>query len=137
MKRLCRYCNTPTEETDNTNFKFSHNNCKQINCLIDAATKSTSNTKQQEAKDRLKNMSLHAVENAWDNVNFCDPRRGIFGATPGEVMHCLQHGLFMYLFKGIFHQRKLNKQGRKRLLITATSSKNNPKSNKKSKKTIW
>lgn len=135
VKRLCRYCNTPTEETDNTNFKFSHNNCKQINCLIDAATKSTSNTKQEEAKVRLKNMSLHAVENAWDNVNFCDPRRGIFGATPGEVMHCLQHGLFMYLFKGIFHQRKLNKQGRKRVLITATiSSKNNPKSNKKSKK---
>ena len=68
-------------------------------------------------------MTQHPVENAWKNVNFCDKKRGIFGATPAEVMHCLQHGLFMYLLKGIFLQRKLNISDRKKtLLITAKSN---------------
>ena len=116
VKRLCRYCNTPTEESDNTSFKFQHNNSKQVNCLINKATKSTSNVNKQDALEKLKSMSFHAVENAWENVNFCDARRGIFGATPAEVMHCLQHGLFLYLFQGIFHQRKLNKSAKKRML---------------------
>ena len=50
-------------------------------------------------------MSQHPVENAWKNINICDKKRGIYEATPAEVMHCLQHGLFMYLFKCIFFQR--------------------------------
>ena len=75
-------------------------------------------------------MSQHPVENAWKDVNFCDKKRGIFGATPAEVMHCLQHGLFSYLFKCIFHQRKLNKSGRKRCLVNGRN--NNSKKKTKS-----
>ena len=75
------------------------------------------------AIESLKNMSQHPVENAWKLINFCDKKRCIFGAAPAEVVHCLQHGLFLYLFKCMFLQRKLNKSGRKRsLLITAKSN---------------
>ena len=123
VKRLCRYCNTPYDETDNTGYKFEHNRCDQVNILIEAANFSMSKESKEKSIEKLRKMSQHPVENAWKDINFCDKKRGIFGATPAEVMHCLQHGLFMYLFKGIFLQRKLNKSGRKRSLLKTAKSK--------------
>ena len=132
VKRLCRYCDTPYNETDNTEYDFTHNRCDKINSLIDKATSSNSFKRKTEAIQHLKNMSFHPVVNAWDDVNFCDYQRGIFGATPAKVMHCLQHGLFMCLFKGLFDQRKLKKNGKKRVL-KSVGNKMNSKGTKRVK----
>ena len=72
VKRLCRYCNTTYNETDNTVYKFEHNLCGWINCLIEAATVSTFKESKAMAIENLRNMSQHPVENAWKDVNFCD-----------------------------------------------------------------
>ena len=34
VKRLCRFCNTPYNESDSTIYKFEHNRCDQVNILI-------------------------------------------------------------------------------------------------------
>ena len=56
---------------------------------------------------KLKKHSMHQIENAWRNVQFCDSERGLFGALCGDLMHCLQHGLFMYLVTMLFDQKKI------------------------------
>ena len=114
---------TSPKTTSQFNNNFNNNRCDQINYLIEATTISSMRESKPMAIESLKNMSQHPVENAWKLINFCDKKRCIFGAAPAEVVHCLQHGLFLYLFKCMFLQRKLNKSGRKRsLLITAKSN---------------
>jgi hypothetical protein len=49
---------------------------------------------------------MHKLSNAWANIQFCDSDRGLFGAVCGDIMHCLQHGLFMYLITILFDQKR-------------------------------
>jgi hypothetical protein len=98
VKRLCRYCDCPFMETDNPNYKFKYVEQKQINRHI-----------ERNQYEILANMSLHCFENAWKDVLFCDNVRGIFGATLAENMHCMQHGLFLYVIQSLFDQKKISK----------------------------
>ena len=91
--RLCRYCNCPFNETDNPWFSFKPVFQKTVQNLI---------AKNDEKK--LKAMSMHCVKNAWHDVLFCDNERGLHGCTLAEIMHCFQHGLFLYVIKGLFAQ---------------------------------
>ena len=95
VKRLCRYCNCPYDETDNPDFHFNYNRKKDVISKIE---------KRKETE--LRNMSFHCVENAWSNIIFCDDKRGVYGATPAEIMHCFQQGLYEYIIKQLFEQKK-------------------------------
>lgn len=99
--RLCRYCNVPFNETDNPFVEFQYQKCKQIERLT-AANK----------KNILKEKSIHCVNNAWTDIDFCDSERGIFGATLAELLHCLQQGIFEYGINALYTQKKI-KKGRK------------------------
>ena len=68
----------------------------------------------EENVDELKLMSFHCVNNAWADIKFCDDKRGIYGATPAEIMHCLQKGLFEYIVNVLFTQKQIKKQNVKR-----------------------
>jgi hypothetical protein len=96
VKRLCRYCNCATDDTDNPFVSFELNRAKQISRLIVA-----------NDVTKLKEMSFHCVKNAWDDIIFCDAIHGIYGATPAEAMHCLQLGLYEYIIKQLFEQKKI------------------------------
>ena len=96
IKRLCRCCNIPFDETDNPEFKFKLNKHKTIMDQV-----------RHWDKDKLKKISMHKLSNAWTDVLFCDPDRGLYGALCGDLMHCLQHGLFMYLITMLFDQKKI------------------------------
>jgi hypothetical protein len=54
-------------------------------------------------------MSMHSVPNAWHVIQFCDLNLGIHRATPAEVLHCLQVGIFHYSLDGLFEQMKKRK----------------------------
>jgi hypothetical protein len=97
-KRLCRYCNCPFEETDNPYAKFSYTKQHPIERLIERGDEIS-----------LKRYSMHCIENAWHGIDFCDPDRGIYGATLAEVLHCIQLGLFEYAIKALFQQKKIIK----------------------------
>ena len=49
---------------------------------------------------------LPPIVNAFDDVVFCNPIWGINGAVPAEVLHIIQHGLCLYLRKGLFGTKK-------------------------------
>jgi hypothetical protein len=99
VKRLCRYCDCPFEKTDDPFYVFKLNKRKDLIKLIN------------DNNDReLKGMSFHCVQNAWTEVLFCDNKLGIFGATPAEIMHCLQKGLYEYLVTSLFSQKQIKKQ---------------------------
>jgi Plavaka transposase len=103
IKQLCRYCNTDRENTDNPHVKYVHTKMKDVANLI-----------AKDKKDVLKGMSMYCVKNAWHNVLFCDPYRGLHGATMAELLHCLQQGLFDYAIKGLFGVKKTSQAEKKK-----------------------
>jgi hypothetical protein len=96
IQRTCRCCDCPFDETDNPKYKFKYNNHKKMMKQVQIGT-----------KESLRGISQHKLSNAWENVQFCDNQRGLFGAVCGDIMHCLQHGLFMYLITMLFDQKKI------------------------------
>ena len=96
IQRSCRCCDCPFDETDNPKYKYKYNNHKKMMKQIQIGT-----------KESLRELSQHKLSNAWENVQFCDNQRGLYGAVCGDIMHCLQHGLFMYLITMLFDQKKI------------------------------
>lgn len=92
---LCRYCQCPREETGNPNAQHKKTLASKISKLV-----------EQGRTADLKKLSYHAIDNAFDGILFCDPVRGINGATPGELLHVIQHGLHNYLHSAILNARK-------------------------------
>ena len=98
IAQLCRCCNIPFEETDNPEYKYSYVKHQQIFKKISLQTSS-----------ELRTISHHKVNNAWRNIKFCDPQRGLFGALCADILHCIQHGLFLYAHQALFdHKRTKN-----------------------------
>ena len=95
VKRVCRYCNCPFDSTDDPFYDFILNKGRDILQTI-----------KKNRREYLRDMSFHCVSNAWSDLLFCDNEHGIYGATPAELMHCLQKGLFEYLVKGLFSQKQ-------------------------------
>jgi hypothetical protein len=96
VSHLCRCCDCPFEETDNPEFKYKLNNHQKIMKKI-----------RKSSKQELRSIAMHKLTNAWADVKFCDSERGLFGAVCGDLMHCLQHGLFTYLVTLLFDQKKI------------------------------
>jgi hypothetical protein len=103
VARLCRYCDCKFDETDNPFVKFLYTQQKTAEALI-----------RKNDHDGLREMTMHCVKNAWHEVLWCDPKRGIHGGTCAETMHCLQHGLFQYTLTQLYGQRKEKKKRGKR-----------------------
>ena len=96
IQTLCRYCSIPFDSTDDPEYKIVYNKHTTMMKMVAKGNPS-----------KLKKHSMHPIENAWRNVQFCDSERGLFGALCGDLMHCLQHGLFMYLVTMLFDQKKI------------------------------
>ena len=96
VARLCRYCDCPFSETDNPEYKFKYNDHTKMMKYISNGT-----------PDQLQAISQHPINNAWEKVLFCDNKRGIFGAICGDILHCIQHGLYIYLLQILFDQKQI------------------------------
>ena len=96
IQSLCRCCTIPFDCTDDPEHKIKYRKHDTMMKLVANAD-----------SVQLKKHSMHPVNNAWRNVKFCDSVRGLFGALCGDLMHCLQHGLFMYLVTMLFDQKKI------------------------------
>jgi hypothetical protein len=115
---LCRYCNIPFEKTDDPFFKFNYIKANKVKRLV-----------LRKDKDALKAMSMHCINNAWHEVDFCDPERGIHGATLAEVLHCIQQGIFEYGIISLFQQKKeLKNKAKKRKLENNVKEENDEES---------
>lgn len=99
VSRHCRYCDCSSQFTGNPYAKFVYVQQAEVKKLLDEG-----NTK------RLKEMSQHYLKNgnAFHSLQFCDPDRGVHGATPAEIVHMLQQGLLQYAASGLFSCRRTN-----------------------------
>jgi hypothetical protein len=118
VQHLCRYCDTPLEQSDNPfHLKWKYTNASEIANLV-----------LEGEVDRLKDMSYHCFQNGFSGIKFADPIRGINGATPAERLHLLNHGLFQLILEYNFGQKRaksVNKTIRK--MLQAVPDEENPK----------
>jgi hypothetical protein len=111
VQRLCRYCDTPLEQSDNPFYsKWKYTNACEISDLV-----------SEGEADRLRDMSYHCFENGFNEIKFADPIRGINGATPAERLHILNHGLFQLILAYNFGQKRAKKV-KKNLFTNVTGS---------------
>ena len=92
---LCRICDTKTEYTDDPTHTFCYTKAKAVADKVEA-----------EDTEGLRLMSYHCIVNAFRNLIFCDPDRGINGAVPGELLHVWQLGLFLRFLASLFGQKR-------------------------------
>ena len=106
VARLCRYCDCPTLETHNPHCVVTLTKAIDIQRLV-----------RDSDTDGLQAISYHCIQNGFRSVRFCDPVYGINGATPAELLHTWQKGLFTRFLAGFFGQKRLKKVAstRKRL----------------------
>jgi hypothetical protein len=96
VHRLCRYCDTPTDRSDDPFYDQWH--------LTKACTISQLVSTGQVEK--LQSMSYHCIENATTGIKFADPTLGINGGTPAERLHVLNHGIFQFILEHNFGQKR-------------------------------
>jgi hypothetical protein len=101
-KQLCRYCDCPRDKTGRAYNQFQYTKASQIAKLV---------SKNQE--DQLKSMSYHCLHNCFTKLTFCDPKLGINGATLAEVLHLVQHGIFLYFATALFGEKAVKKCAKK------------------------
>ncbi len=65
---------------------------------------SESRMRQDMATKNLHAIAAHAVRNAFRNVCFGGDPRGIYGATPTDLMHAFNEGILKYCMKNIFEK---------------------------------
>ena len=61
---------------------------------------------EKKNKTKLNDMSMYLVKNAWHDVQFCDTKYGLHGATLAELLHSMQQGIFEYTIKQLFNSKK-------------------------------
>jgi hypothetical protein len=94
VQQLCRYCDCPTNETDNPLVKFKYKEEEKLKKLY-----------ERKQWDKLKEMSQNPVENAFHGLRFgLHNRRGIHGACPMDMLHAILLGIFMYVRDCFFEQ---------------------------------
>ena len=111
VKCYCRYCDCPAAKTGNAHAEFSFTKASAIARLCQQED-------QKGATEQLRLMSYHCLNNAFTGLTFCDPSLGINGATVAEVLHLLQHGIFLYFGQAFFGakaitQSSMRKSGKK------------------------
>ena len=106
VNRLCRYCDCPTQHTDDPYVKFNFTSSQEIIQLV-----------RNEDSVGLKNISYHGLLNGFRYVVFCDEKRGINGSTPAELLHVWEKGLFLQLMSALMGLKRAKKTATKRKLL--------------------
>ena len=67
---LCRYCNIHRDNIDDPFVDSQHTKMSTVHNLV-----------IKQDRPTLASMSMHCIDNAWHDVEFCDTIRGLHGAT--------------------------------------------------------
>ena len=94
MANLCRYCEVPTEETDNP--------------LADYPLKTTAKSAKMISRnddEGLQALSQHKIENTMYKIQLhSHSKQGIHGACPIELLHAMYLGIMKYTCDHLFEQ---------------------------------
>jgi len=94
VQQLCRYCQCPTEDTDNPKANYPYKSETILKKLYD-----------ENKMQKLKEMSQIWARNAFHGLRFgLHNDRGIHGACPLELLHAILLGIFKYVRDCFFQQ---------------------------------
>ena len=93
ISQLCRYCCCSNEDTDECYMSHKPKTQEMIQKLIDG-----------DKTEELRALSQHNIDNAWYKVRFANPKVGIHGATPAEILHWIQLGWYKTTREMLFAQ---------------------------------
>jgi len=82
VRRHCRGCNVLFDDLDDFNIQCEYLKAAFVNSIA-----------QSNDPELRKQWSQHRVDNAFNSLTLADPVRGIFGATPTEIMHVVRGGV--------------------------------------------
>jgi hypothetical protein len=108
VNHICRYCNVPFPLTGNPHWT----NCPSLYRQTKGPT--IASLAEEEEFDELHSKSYYGIRNAFSKLHFCDPVRGINGACCSELLHLIQHGIFLYFLAGLFGGGRASKSKRKK-----------------------
>jgi hypothetical protein len=91
--RISRICDCPIDEADNPKRKCVFNRVQTMKDLYALG---------ETAENGLNSISQHYLKNAMHQVCFGGSILGVYGCTPMDLMHSLQHGIYMYIQQEIF-----------------------------------
>jgi len=107
-KCLCHYCNCPTLRTGIPSLKDDKGHRYKLTRAQDIAK-----MVQNGDTEGLQALSYQNLESSMWGLHYCDPDRGINGATFMELLHAIQHGLYIYYFIALWGQNAKLKRKRK------------------------
>ena len=94
VAQLCRYCECPTNKSDDPRADYRLKTKRRIRALI-----------EQNNTYQLQQLSQHAIQNCMYDIRFgLHNKQGIHGACPWEMLHALLLGLFRYTRDCFFTQ---------------------------------
>ena len=94
VQQLCRYCQCPTDDTDNPLARYPYKTEPMMKELF-----------EQHNTERLKELSQICAENAFHGLRFgLHNQRGIHGGCPWELLHAILLGIFKYVRDCFFEQ---------------------------------
>ena len=94
VAQLCRYCECPTDKSDDPLADYRLKTKRRINALI-----------EQKNVYELQKLSQHLIQNCMYALRFgSHNKQGIHGACPMEMLHALLLGLFRYTRDCFFEQ---------------------------------
>ena len=111
---LCRYCDIHRDHIDDPFYKSISTKMSEIKRMV-----------AKNDKEKLNQISMHCVRNAWHDIQFCDTKYGLHGSTLAELLHTMQQGIFEYTVKQLFNSKKTKKS------MTNSSQINQKKVNKR------
>ena len=109
--RMCRACHVSFNKADDTvhqcRWVLHDEFTPTLDLLLDKelpyipiiannAMKKAQKKIEKDAYNVLKLNSQHACRNAFQDIDFADFPRGIFGSTPHDMMHCFLEGILKY-----------------------------------------
>ena len=104
VKSLCRHCLCPADKSDEPYADYPRKTQPMMSELI--------KRNDDEADLALKNMSQSKIWNVWYTLRFGQHNDwGVHGATPLEILHWLQLGMFGYTRDNLFKQTGKGKLG--------------------------
>ena len=94
VAQLCRYCECPTNESDNPKAHYRLKTVTKIKGLV-----------ARKDENALKNLSQQLIDNAWCAVRFgLHNKQGVHGACPMDMLHAMLLGIFKTVREEFFVQ---------------------------------
>jgi hypothetical protein len=105
---LCRYCRSTWDDLADP---YNGGKAQKTKCTT---IRRLRNSQRLACKERLDKMDYKDIHDGLVEVHFSDPKRGLNGCCPAEILHCYQCGLCERTMEAMYGYKKLNSKVRNR-----------------------